>query len=141
MELSKTALRNKDIITDFTAADLDEQDAYFRFQCLDWEVRSYSCGMIYSNAMEALEDGSTVLDGKSCVSNWRQLYQFKDSFDADFAVMAFNGQYNGTGHDGEDVVSPDELVAVYDFCKFLEILDSEIETYKKQGWSLLDFMV
>ena len=139
MKLSEMILRDTQLITDFTADDLDAYKGYFRFQCLDWAPREVSHGMIYANAEEALEDDSTVLDGKSCVSNWRQLRQFADSFDSDFAVLVFTGQHNGTGHDGEDVVIPDEFIAALDYNRFMEIIDEEIERYKREGWSLLDF--
>jgi len=99
--------------------------------------------MIYANAEEALEDGSTILPGKSCVRNWRQLGQFADSFGdgTDFAVMVFNGYNVGSGHDGEEVVTPDVFIAAFDAKNFMNILEQEKDLYKKEGWSLLDFMV
>jgi len=129
----------------FTAADLDAYvgKGYFRFQCIDWAVREISHGMIYADAEEAIEDGSTVLNGKSCVKDWRQLDQFKDSCwdGTDFAVLVFNGSCAGDGHDGEEVVTPDTFLAAFDAKKFMDVLEREKDLYKKEGWSLLDFMV
>lgn len=146
MELRDMVLKtDATIIKDFAAADLDVYvgKGYFRFQCADWAIREYSCGMIYADAEEALEDGSTVLDGKSCVKNWRQLDQFKDSCwdGTDFAVLVFNGSNVGEGHDGEEVVTPDVFLTAFDAKSFMGILEQEKDLYKKEGWSLLDFMV
>lgn len=142
MKLSEMVIRtDAQLVTDFTSADLDAlaEKGYFRFQCLDWAVREVSHGMIYADAKDAIEDGSTVLEGKSCVKNWRSLHQFADVFDSDFAVLVFTGHHNGTGHDGEDVVTPDTFLAALDFSRFAEILEDDLETYKQNGWSLLDF--
>ncbi|MCK9327856.1 MAG: hypothetical protein M0P69_20340 [Bacteroidales bacterium] len=144
--LSRIILRDQAVTkTDFTAADLDKYigKGYFRFQCLDWEVRDYSCGMMYADAEEAIEDGSTVLNGKSCVRNWRQLDAFSDSFGdgTDFVVMVFSGYRVGEGHDGEDVVTPERFLAAFDATRFLDILEEEKDLYRREGWSLLDFTV
>lgn len=146
MELKNMVLKtDATIIKDFAAADLDSYvgKGYFRFQCVDWAVREISHGMIYTNAMEALEDGSTVLPGKSCVKDWRQLDQFKDSCwdGTDFAVLVFNGSLAGEGHDGEEVVTPDVFLAAFDAKRFMDVLELEKDLYKKEGWSLLDFGV
>ena len=146
MELKDMVLKtDTEIITDFIAADLDAfvGKGYFRFQCIDWEVREISHGMIYANAEEAIEDGNTILPGKSCVRNWRQLDQFKDSCwdGTDFAVLVFNGSLVGEGHDGEEVVTPGIFLTAFDAKKFMGVLEQEKDLYKKEGWSLLDFMV
>jgi hypothetical protein len=120
--------RDANIIVDFTVADLDkwQEEGYFRFQCLDWTLGEKSFGMIYSSAKEARQDGSTVLDGKSCVSEWRQLYQFWGSFSTqDFCILVFTGTRNGCGHDGEPVVKPEKVIAVLDCKVFMEILQTE----------------
>lgn len=133
------------IVTSFNAADLDAYigKGYFRFQCLDWEPRECSHGMIYANAEEALEEGSSILDGKSCVKNWRQLGQFAESFGdgTDFAILVFTGNYVGNGHDGEDVVKPDFFLAAFDAKKFMAVIEQEKDLYRNEGWSLLDFGV
>jgi hypothetical protein len=122
--------KDANVITDFTVADLDkwEEKSYFRFQCLEWTVGEKSFGMIYSTAKEARAEGSTVLDGKSCVSEWRQLYQFWDSFSTqNFCILVFTGTKNGYGHDGECVVKPEKVIAVLDCKKFMEIVNTELE--------------
>lgn len=140
MQLSEMILRtDAQIITDFTADDLDAYKGYFRFQCLDWAPREVSHGMIYADAEEAIEDGSTVLEGKSCVSNWRQLREITEYFSKDFAVLVFTGYHNGTGHDGEDVVTPDTFIAALDFSKFIQLLAEEYKKYKAEDWDTSDF--
>ena len=137
--------RDVKIVERFTVEELDAYvgKGYFRFQCLDWAVRDYSCGMIYSDAEEAVEDGSTVLRGKSCVRNWRQLYNFMDSFGDGkyFAVLVFSGQWVENGHDGEDVVSPDKFLAAFNAAKVMALLEDEVQKYKENGWPLEDFWV
>ena len=51
----------------------DERNTYYRFQNKDWEMGTQSWGMIYSSPEEAIEDGSTVLNGKSCCSTAKEL--------------------------------------------------------------------
>jgi hypothetical protein len=85
--------------------------------------------MIFATEEEAKEEGSNALDGKSCVSEWRQLYQFWPMFSTeDFCILVFAGTINGLGHDGECVVAPEEAIAVLDCKRFMEILETE---YKK----------
>lgn len=117
--------RDTKVTSNFNEQDLDrwQKDCFFRFQCLDWEVGDKSFGMIYSTPEEAMEEGSTVLDGKSCCGNWRDLRDHLDSFDEEyFCVLVFKGTHNGYGHDGEDVAIPEEFVAALDMRHFLEIL-------------------
>ena len=114
-----------------------DDSCYFRFQCIDWEVGTQSFGMIYSSAEEAIEDGSTVLDGKSCVDDWRKLYQFMEWFNNDFPVMVFKGEHTGYGHDGEDVVIPEELIACIDYNSFCELVAFE---HDKDDADPFDFM-
>jgi hypothetical protein len=145
--LNRVILRDQSVTADFAAAELDKYigKGYFRFQCLDWEVRDYSCGMMYADAAEAVEDGSTILKGKSCVRDWRQLDACSDSFGdgTDFAIMVFSGYRvgEGEGHDGEEVVTPEIFLAAFDAARFLDILEKEKKLYRKEGWSLLDFTV
>lgn len=143
--LSRMVLKNDaEIITDFTAEDLDKYigKGYFRFQCIDWAPRRNSYGMIYANAKEAKAEGSTVLPGKSCVRNWRVLYQFTDSFGdgTDFAVLVFSGKRMGYGHDGEDVVTPDEFIAAFDAKAFMQLVEDEFYKAKADG-DISDFVL
>jgi hypothetical protein len=120
--------RDATITTDFTIRDLDkwQEEGYFRFQCLDWKVGLKSWGMIFATAKEAKEEGSTILNGKSCVSEWRQLYQFWPMFSTeDFCVLVFTGVGNGRGHDGECVVIPEKFIAALDCKQFMEIVEIE----------------
>jgi hypothetical protein len=136
--------RDATLITDFTIADLDkwQEEGYFRVQDMDWKVGLKSWGMIYTSAKEAIEDGGTILDGKSCVSEWRQLYQFWDGWGRfggkGLCVLVFKGIRNGYGHDDECVVKPEKVVVTLDCSRFLEILETE---YKKADESGDDYEI
>ena len=113
MELIEELNRNKDV--------------YFRFQ--DPNIRltkkSKSWGMIYSSAREAIADGSTVLNGKSCTETLEDLMQYAQYYDNNYIVMAFAGEYNGTGHDGECVCKYNGKVAVFNFDDIINFYNNE----------------
>lgn len=100
----------------------DERDTYYRFQNKEWEMGNQSWGMIYSTAEEAIEDGSTVLNGKSCCSTAKELYKFMDYFDNDFNVLILEGSWIEEGHDGEDVVDVSSIKEIWSFEDFKKIM-------------------
>jgi hypothetical protein len=105
-----------------------EKECYFRFQNPKRELtsESKSWGMIYMSEKEAIEEGSYVLEGKSCVSKPTDLIDWMQSYNNSYVILAFKGEYVGEGHDGEDVVKFREAVEVYDFDEFFNIfLDDE----------------
>lgn len=110
----------------------EENNTYYRFQMKDWEMGTQSWGMIYSSAEEAIEncedDGLTpeeaVLDGKSCCDTANELWGLAQSFDKDFRVLVVEGSYVEEGHDGESVVDIDEIVEIWDFNDFIELMQS-----------------
>lgn len=103
---------------------------YYRFQMKDWEMGTQSWGMIYSSAEEAIEncedDGLTedeaVLDGKSACFTARELMDFVCQFDKDFRVLVLNGNRVGEGHDGEDVIEVNEVLEIWDFDEFTNLM-------------------
>lgn len=99
-----------------------DKNTFYRFQCKDWEMGTKSWGMIYSTQEEAIEDGSTVLDGKSCCRTANELYRFKNEFDNDFHVLVVKGWYVEEGHDGEDVVDIEEITEIWSREDFLNIV-------------------
>jgi hypothetical protein len=100
----------------------DERNTYYRFQNKDWGIGTQSWGMIYSTPEEAIEDGSTVLNGKSCCSTAKELYNFMDYFDTDFNVLILEGDWVEEGHDGEDVVEVSSIKEIWSFEDFKKIM-------------------
>lgn len=121
----------KSVATKELIKKYEEAGYYFRFQDkkqrLTW--RSKSWGMIYSSAREAERDGSTVLNGKSCVSKAKDLVRWCCEFDSKFhVVIVFKGTWMEYGHDGEDVARYEGLVDVFDLDQFCEVaFESEEE--------------
>lgn len=103
---------------------------YYRFQMKDWEIGTQSWGMIYNSAEEAIEncedDGLTedeaVLDGKSACFTAKELMDFVCQFDKDFRVLVLNGNRVGEGHDGEDVIEVNEILEIWDFDEFTNLM-------------------
>lgn len=108
----------------------EESNVYFRFQEKDWEMGTQSWGMIYSSAEEAIEccedDGLTpetaVLNGKSCCDTAQELMNFTQCFDRDFRVLVLTGSYVEEGHDGESVVDVDEILEIWDYDDFIDLM-------------------
>lgn len=104
----------------------EDRYTFFRYQMKDWEMGDQSWGMIYSTAEEAIEncedDGLTedeaVLDGKSACNTAQELFGFSGMFDKDFRVLVVSGKSIGTGHDGEEVVDVDEILEIWDYEEF-----------------------
>lgn len=104
----------------------EDRYTFFRYQMKDWEMGNQSWGMIYSTAEEAIEncedDGLTedeaVLDGKSACNTAQELFGFSGMFDKDFRVLVISGKNVGTGHDGEEVVDIDEILEIWDYEEF-----------------------
>lgn len=113
-----------------------DNNVYFRFQdpSIRLTYKSKSWGMIYSSAKEALADGSEVLDGKSCMDTIEGVMSYVDAYDKDYVLMAFVGDYNGTGSDGECVCKYNGKVAIFDF---EEIYDFYENVYKKNLYARL----
>lgn len=102
-----------------------DRNIYFRFHdpSIRLTYKSKSWGMIYSSAREAEADGSEVLDGKSCMDTLEGVMSYANEFDKDYVLMAFVGDYNGSGSDGECVCKYRGKVAVFsyeDICNFYE---------------------
>ena len=106
------------------------ENIYYRFQMKDWEMGTQSWGMIYSTPEEAIEccedDGLTpetaVLDGKSACDSARELMKFVQSFDEDFRVLVLSGDYVEEGHDGESVINVAEILEVWDYNEFSDLM-------------------
>lgn len=91
----------------------EDNNIFYRFQNPTHEMGEKSWGMIYSSEEEALEDGSTILDGKSCCWTVSQLLDFAPYFDNDYVVLVVNGYYVEDGHDDEPVVDIAEVLEVW----------------------------
>lgn len=110
----------------------EDRFTFFRYQMKDWEMGDQSWGMIYSTAEEAIEncedDGLTedeaVLDGKSACNTAKELFGFSSMFDKDFRVLVLSGKSIGTGHDGEEVVDVDEILEIWDYEEFDNLMIS-----------------
>jgi hypothetical protein len=110
----------------------EDRFTFFRYQMKDWEMGAQSWGMIYSTAEEAIEncedDGLTedeaVLDGKSACNTAQELFGFSSMFDKDFRVLVLSGKSIGTGHDGEEVVDVDEILEIWDYEEFDNLMMS-----------------
>ena len=94
-------------------------DTYYRFQNPTHAAGSQSWGQVYSTPEEALEDGSTILNGKSCCSTASKLYGFRHEFDNDYVVLVLKGWYVEVGHDDEDVVDIDEVLEIWSYDEFV----------------------
>jgi hypothetical protein len=88
-------------------------DIYYRFQDKKYEMGTQSWGMIYSSPEEAIEDGSDVLNGKSCCSTARKARGFALEFDNDSVVMVLKGWFVEVGHDDEDVIDVEEVLEIW----------------------------
>ena len=105
----------------------EDNNKYYRFQEKGLEIGTKSWEMLYSTEEEALEDGATVLNGKSCCSTATKLHGFRFEFDADYHVLVLTGQFVEVGHDDEDVVDVEEIVEIWsyeDFCKMVADIKS-----------------
>jgi len=100
----------------------EDRDTYYRFQENYLEMGTKSWGMIYSTPEEAIEDGSTVLNGKSCCSTARSLHGFRLEFMADVRVLVLTGQFVEVGHDDEDVVDVAEILEIWDYTEFCNMV-------------------
>lgn len=98
------------------------KDVYYRFQNPDHEAGTQSWGQIYSTPEEAIEDESTVLNGKSCCSTAHKLYGFCDQFDKDYVVLVMSGWFVEVGHDDEDVIDIDQVLEVWSYEDFKDII-------------------
>ena len=108
----------------------EDNNTFYRFQNPNHEIGEQSWGMIYSSPEEAIEDGSDVLNGKSCCWTARELSNYMQYFDKDHNVLVVNGRYVEDGHDGEpvvDIISIEEVWSYEDYCKLeIEIEDEEL---------------
>lgn len=104
-----------------------DKDMYYRFQDSKFEIGTQSWGMIYSTPKEAIEDGSTVLDGKSCCSTARKLNNFSQYFDKDSVVLVITGFFVEVGHDDEDVVCVHDVLEIWSRKDFMDFMNTEYE--------------
>lgn len=102
----------------------DDNGTYYRFQCKDWEMGTKSWGMIYSSSEEAIEDGSTILDGKSACYTADNLWDFAQFYDDDFRVLVLEGSRVEEGHDGEDVIDVYKVLEIWDYNDFINCMIS-----------------
>jgi hypothetical protein len=97
--------------------------------------RSKSWGMIYESAREAIVEGSTVLDGKSCTETAWELMRWHEEFDKDYVVVVFAGQENGNGHDGETVAIYEHKIDVFSYKDFVGLYEERFDRWLAEPWS------
>lgn len=102
----------------------ENRDVYYRFQDSSLEMGTQSWGMIYSTPEEAIEDDSTVLNGKSCCSTASKLYGFRSEFDNDYVVLVMSGWFVEVGHDDEDVIDVDQVLEIWSREEFMAMVKS-----------------
>ena len=105
----------------------DKSNMFYRFQDPTLKIGTQSWGMIYSTPEEAIEDGSTVLEGKSCFRTARELYGYTGTFAGDAVVLIFSGWDAGTGHDGEDLADVEEILEIWNMQEFEDTVDEMLE--------------
>jgi len=101
---------------------------FFRIQDPDYEMGTQSWGMIYSTPEEAIEDGSTVLEGKSCFRTARELNGYNGTFADNCVVLVFSGWDAGYGHDGEDLADVDEILEIWNMQEFKATVEEMLES-------------
>lgn len=129
--MSVYEVNNKPTVEKIEKYDHDS-NIYYRFQMKDWEMGTESWGMIYDSAEEAMEayeeEGldpeDAVLNGKSCCSTAKDLFNFIDSFDEDFRVLVMEGDWVEEGHDGEDVIGVTKVLEIWDFNQFEHVMNN-----------------
>jgi len=103
---------------------------FFRFHDPNrrMSTRTKSWGMYFESAHEAVKNGGTILDGKSCENSPEELMRWATSFDNSYIVIAFYGHdTRKAGHDGETVATYYKKLKAFsygDFCK----------CFKEDGW-------
>lgn len=117
----------------------EQKNIFWRFHDPERRMssRSKSWGMIYSSEREAIQDGSTILNGKSCEKYPENLMKWADCFDNSHVVIAFLGyDTRETGHDGEYVATYYQKIKTFnydDFVKCFEYVDFSIG---HSGWQI-----
>lgn len=109
-----------------------EKNIYYRLQDPKYELGTQSWGMIYSTPEEALEDGQTVLNGKSCWSTTKEMLGYTGTADPDAVVLVVVGDWVEIGHDDEDVVDVEEILEVWDQKRFREIGRKYLASIREQ---------
>ena len=116
--------------------EYDEQsNIYYRFQCKNWEMGTKSWGMVFTSEEDALENceewgmspEDAILNGKSACSTANHLWDFAQYFDKDFRVLVLNGDYVEEGHDGEDVISVNDILEIWDYNDFINCMQEMYE--------------
>jgi len=102
----------------------NNNNIFYRFQSKFYEIGLQSWGMIYSSAEEAIEDGSDVLEGKSCCDNTKELYSYRHEFDRNYVVLIAKGDYIGSGHDNESVININDILEIWDYEEFCNIVSN-----------------
>lgn len=98
-----------------------DDNMFYRFQNPMHEMGEESWGMIYKTREEAIEEGCTILNGKSCCWNVDDFTEYLSYYNNDYVVMIVKGWYVENGHDKEPVVDISEIVEVWDYDKFVEV--------------------
>lgn len=98
------------------------ENIYYRLQHKDLEMGSKSWEMIYTTEGEALEDGATVLNGKSCCATAAELKHYSSyhgDFGDDYVVLILFGFHEEWGHDGEPVITVEDVEEIWSREEFL----------------------
>ncbi|HCC07764.1 MAG TPA: hypothetical protein DEP72_06380 [Clostridiales bacterium] len=100
---------------------------FYRFQDPTLEIGTQSWGMIYTSAEEAIEDGSTVLEGKSCFGTAKELRFYNGTIDPEAVILVFSGWDAGTGHDGETLADIDQILEIWNMQEFKNTVNKMLE--------------
>ena len=104
-----------------------DSNIFFRFQDPILEIGAQSWGMIYSSAEEAIEDGSTVLEGKSAFRTAKELYYYNGTIDPEAVILIIKGWSAGEGHDGEDLIDIEEILEIWNMQEFENTIEEMLE--------------
>lgn len=129
MKQTKIIFKKIDKCTEELLNSLSEKEnIYFRFHDPKRRIssRSKSWGMIYTSEREAIADGSDILYGKSCVETAAELMDWKNYFDENYVVIAFEGiDTRQSGHDGETVSTYQGKVATFSYQDFVNMFEEK----------------
>ena len=135
--MSKMIYKKRDKCTPELLRQLSEKEnVFFRFHnpYRRLSSRSKSWEMGYESELEAIREGSTVLEGKSCTKEAKDLMEFEHAFDSSYVVLAFEGWDTGqTGHDGEIVATYYKKVKCFNYEDFVNCFD-----YIDWNWQYID---
>jgi hypothetical protein len=110
-----------------------DDNMFFRFQNPLREIGEESWGMIYKTKEEAIEDGCTILNGKSCCWNATDFAEYLPYYNNSYVIMIVKGFYVKDGHDEEPVVDISKIVEVWDY-------DDFVATYEKYYEMMIEYI-